>query len=44
VFLELKETEGARREALVELQKMRNTVDIMEEERAEMVAGSRSSD
>jgi nicotinamide N-methyltransferase len=35
---ELKETEGAHREALVELQKMRETMDTMEQERAEMVA------
>jgi nicotinamide N-methyltransferase len=38
VFLELKDTEGAHREALVELQKMRDTMDFMEQERAEMVA------
>ncbi|KAI0296199.1 hypothetical protein BC826DRAFT_908484 [Russula brevipes] len=35
---QLKETEGAHREALVELQKMRDTMDFMEQERAEMVA------
>jgi EEF1A N-terminal glycine/lysine methyltransferase len=38
VFLELKETEVAHRDALVELQKMRDTMDTMEQERAEMVA------
>ena len=37
-FSELKETEVAHREALVELQKMRDTMDTMEQERAEMVA------
>lgn len=36
--LELKETEAAHREALVELQKMHETMEIMEQERAEMVA------
>ena len=35
---ELKETEFAHREALVELQKMRDTMENMEQERAEMVA------
>ncbi|KAI0308207.1 hypothetical protein B0F90DRAFT_1621067 [Multifurca ochricompacta] len=35
---QLKETEAAHREALVELQKMRETMEIMEQERAEMVA------
>ena len=34
---ELKETESAHREALVELQKMRETMEFMEQERAEMV-------
>lgn len=37
-FSELKETETAHRGALVELQKMRDTMDNMEQERAEMVA------
>ena len=37
-FSELKETESAHREALVELQKMRDTMETMEQERAEMVA------
>jgi hypothetical protein len=37
-FPELKETESAHREALIELQKMRDTMDTMEQERAEMVA------
>lgn len=37
-FTELKETESAHREALIELQKMRDTMDNMEQERAEMVA------
>jgi nicotinamide N-methyltransferase len=37
-FSELKETESAHREALVELQKMRDTMDTMEQERADMVA------
>jgi EEF1A N-terminal glycine/lysine methyltransferase len=37
-FPELKETEYAHREALVELQKMRDTMETMEQERAEMVA------
>ena len=34
---ELKETESAHREALVELQKMCETMEFMEQERAEMV-------
>jgi len=34
---ELKETESAHREALVELQKMRKTMEFMEQERVEMV-------
>ena len=37
-FSELKDTEVAHREALVELQKMRDTMDTMEQERADMVA------
>jgi hypothetical protein len=37
-FSELKDTEIAHRDALVELQKMRDTMDNMEQERAEMVA------
>jgi EEF1A N-terminal glycine/lysine methyltransferase len=37
-FPELKETESAHREALIELQKMRDTMENMEQERAEMVA------
>ena len=37
-FSELKETESAHRDALVELQKMHDTMDNMEQERAEMVA------
>jgi nicotinamide N-methyltransferase len=35
---ELKDTESAHREALVELQKMHDTMDTMEQERADMVA------
>ncbi|KAH7930967.1 hypothetical protein BV22DRAFT_1108857 [Leucogyrophana mollusca] len=35
---ELKDTEHAHKEALVELQRMRDTMERMEEERAEMVA------
>ncbi|KAI0285313.1 hypothetical protein BGY98DRAFT_1092930 [Russula aff. rugulosa BPL654] len=35
---QLKETESAHREALIELQKMRDTMENMEQERAEMVA------
>jgi EEF1A N-terminal glycine/lysine methyltransferase len=38
IFTELKDTEAAHRDALVELQKMRDTMEIMEQERAEMVA------
>jgi len=38
LFLELKETESAHREALIELQKMHETMETMEQERAEMVA------
>lgn len=37
-ILELKETESAHTEALVELRKMRETMEYMEQERAEMVA------
>ena len=37
-FSELKETESAHREALGELEKMRDTMDTMEQERADMVA------
>ncbi|KAI0003680.1 hypothetical protein BJV74DRAFT_881520 [Russula compacta] len=35
---QLKETEAAHREALIELQNMHETMEIMEQERAEMVA------
>jgi nicotinamide N-methyltransferase len=37
-FSELKQTESAHGDALIELQKMRDTMDNMEQERAEMVA------
>jgi EEF1A N-terminal glycine/lysine methyltransferase len=37
-FSELKQTESAHGDALTELQKMRDTMDNMEQERAEMVA------
>jgi hypothetical protein len=37
VFSELKETEFTHREALVELQKMGDTMDTMEQERADII-------
>ena len=38
IFAELKDTETAHKEAMVELEKMKETMEKMEEERAEMVA------
>jgi EEF1A N-terminal glycine/lysine methyltransferase len=38
LFTQLKETEAAHREALLELQRISETMEIMEQERVEMVA------